>query len=196
MPEFWRKRSLDADGATDPTQQCLNCGSKLEAMTVCHLALGSNIDPAENLRQAIQLLVALPNFQLEALSPCYEPEPWGLTDQATFWNLVLRGRWKGDVMSLLRAGQEVEATLNRVRVVKNGPRTIDVDILLFGDEQHCTDNLTVPHPGLIERDFMLVPLLDISPEAIDPETDKPLQAFQPSLPYRCIRRQLKETLIE
>lgn len=164
-------------------------------MTICHVSLGSNIDSATNLRRAIHHLEMLPAFRLEALSPCYETEPWGVTDQDAFLNLVLRGHWQGDALSLLRAGQGVESTLNRVRLVKNGPRTIDVDILLFGDELHHSEELSVPHPGLYERDFMLLPLLDISPDALDPASGKPLRDFQQNLPYRCIRRQLKENVL-
>ena len=160
-------------------------------MTVCYLALGSNIDPVQNLQQAIERLSQLPQFQLEALSPWYETEPWGIIDQAAFVNLVLRGQWQGGVMALLQAGLAIEAALNRVRRVKNGPRTIDIDILLFGDEQHQTPQLTVPHPGLYERDFMLVPLLDLDPDIVDPVSGRPLQAFQDGLPYRCISRQIQ-----
>ena len=161
-------------------------------MTICYLALGSNIHPQANLQQAIDQLASLPNFQLETISPCYETEPWGVTDQAAFLNLVLQGYWQGNVYTLLQAVQCIEATLNRVRVVKNGPRTIDVDILLFGDEQHRSAQLTIPHPGLFERDFMLLPLLDISPNEIDPVRGMPLRYYQQNLTYRCIRQQLKE----
>ncbi len=164
-------------------------------MTICHLSLGSNINAAANLQQAVHLLRALPDFQLEAISPCYETEPWGVTDQNSFLNLVLQGRWQRDALALLRAGQEIEATLNRVRVIKNGPRTIDIDILLFGDEHHHSEILKIPHPGLFERDFMLLPLLDIAPEAVDPVSGKPLKNFQVHLPYRCIRQKVEEKSI-
>lgn len=160
-------------------------------MTVCHLALGSNINPAQNLARAIELLEAQPGFQLEALSPCYETAPWGITDQAPFLNLVVRGQWNGTVIALLQAGLNIEAALDRMRRIKNGPRTIDIDILLFGDEQRRSEKLTVPHPGLYERDFMLVPLLDISPEAVDPVSGAPLKNFQNNLPFRCIRHQIQ-----
>jgi 2-amino-4-hydroxy-6-hydroxymethyldihydropteridine diphosphokinase len=165
-------------------------------MTVCHLALGSNINPTENLTQAIEHLEALPNFHLEAVSPCYQTEPWGIAEQADFLNLVLRGRWESNVRELLQASLGIEASLNRARRIKNGPRTIDIDILLFGDEQYHSDELTVPHPGLYERDFMLMPLLDISPNALDPISQVPLKTFQGTLPYRCIRHQVQIDLME
>ena len=161
-------------------------------MTVCHLALGSNIKPRDNLRRAIAQLTALPHFELEASSPCYETAPWGITEQPAFWNLVLRGDWQGDARSLLQATQQIEAELNRVRVVKNGPRTIDIDILLFGQQAYDEAELTLPHPGLVQRDFMLVPLLDISPAAIDPRSGQPLKNFREALPIRCIRHRVKE----
>jgi 2-amino-4-hydroxy-6-hydroxymethyldihydropteridine diphosphokinase len=156
-------------------------------MTVCYLALGSNIDPMNNLRQAIHRLADLSQFQVSAISPWYETEPWGMTEQAAFVNLVLQGQWWGDVVSLLDAALAIEASLDRVRRVKNGPRTIDIDILLFGNEQCQSELLTVPHPGLYERDFMLVPLLDIAPDAIDPVSSQLLNSFREKLMYRCIR---------
>jgi 2-amino-4-hydroxy-6-hydroxymethyldihydropteridine diphosphokinase len=159
-------------------------------MAVCYLALGSNIDPMKHIQQAIDRLDDLPQFQVTAISPWYATEPWGITDQAAFVNLVLRGHWQGDVMALLQAGLGIEAALNRLRRVKNGPRTIDIDILLFGNEQHQSEQLTVPHPGLYERDFMLVPLLDIAPDAVDPVSGKPLKGFKDGLPYRCISHQV------
>ena len=158
-------------------------------MTVCYLALGSNIDPVNHLQQAIDRLRQRPQFQLEAISPWYETAPWGITNQAGFLNLVLKGQWDGDVLSLLQTGLAIETSLNRVRRMKNGPRTIDIDILLFGSDHHRSEQLTVPHPGLYERDFMLVPLLDIAPDAVDPVSGKPLKTFQNDLPYRCISRQ-------
>jgi 2-amino-4-hydroxy-6-hydroxymethyldihydropteridine diphosphokinase len=160
-------------------------------MTDCYLALGSNIDSQKNIDQAISRLEALPNFQLATVSPWYETEPWGITDQSVFLNLVLRGQWHEDVFALLQAALIIEASLNRVRRVKNGPRTIDIDILLFGQEQHSTESLTIPHPGLYERDFMLVPLLDIEPDGVDPVSGKPLKTFLDDLPYRCIRTQVR-----
>jgi len=159
-------------------------------MTVCYLALGSNIAPMKHLQLAINRLDDLPRFQISAVSPWYQTEPWGITNQAAFVNLVLRGQWQGDVMALLQAGLAIEASLNRVRRVKNGPRTIDIDILLFGDEQHQSEQLTVPHPGLYERDFMLVPLLDIAPDTVDPVSGKPLKGFKEGLPHRCISHQI------
>jgi 2-amino-4-hydroxy-6-hydroxymethyldihydropteridine diphosphokinase len=165
-------------------------------MTVCHLSLGSNIEPVANLQRAIARLEALPEFHLEALSPWYETAPWGVLDQAAFLNLVVRGRWQGTVASLLQAGQTIETALNRVRRLKNGPRTIDIDILLFGHERYHSEILIIPHPGLFERDFMLLPLLDISPEAIDPVSERPLKDFQRDLRYRCIRQQLREPVLD
>jgi 2-amino-4-hydroxy-6-hydroxymethyldihydropteridine diphosphokinase len=161
-------------------------------MTDCYLALGSNIDPQNNIDQAISRLEALPNFQMEAVSPWYETAPWGITDQSAFLNLVLRGQWHEDVFALLRAALAIEVSLNRVRRVKNGPRTIDIDILLFGQEKHDSESLTLPHPGLYERDFMLVPLLDIAPDAVDPVSGRLLKTFLNDLPYRCIRAQVKQ----
>jgi 2-amino-4-hydroxy-6-hydroxymethyldihydropteridine diphosphokinase len=160
-------------------------------MTDCYLALGSNIDPESNITKAINRLKSLPNFHMVAMSPWYETAPWGITDQPAFVNLALKGRWAGHVADLLQASLGIEASLDRIRRTKNGPRTIDIDILLFGDQQHHTEELTVPHPGLYRRDFMLVPLLDIAPDAVDPVSGKLLQTFLDDLPHRCIRAQIK-----
>lgn len=164
-------------------------------MTICYLSLGSNIEAAKNLRRAIALLAGDSRFQLQAVSPCYETSPWGITEQPAFLNLVVQGDWGGNVATLLQLGQQIEGRLDRIRREKNGPRTIDIDILLFGDERHHSERLTVPHPGLFERDFMLMPLLDVSPEATVPGTQQPLREFVDRLPYRCIRREVPEEMV-
>ncbi len=163
-------------------------------MTNCFLALGSNIAPRTNMRQALDLLNAMPRFDIEAISPWYETEPWGITDQSVFLNLVVQGRWAGDAHALLRATQGIEQSLHRVRLQRNGPRTMDIDILLFGDEQHDTPELHIPHPGLLERDFMLLPLLDLAPDAVLPGSGTPLHGWRDRLRYRCIRKRLETTL--
>ncbi|WP_133513248.1 2-amino-4-hydroxy-6-hydroxymethyldihydropteridine diphosphokinase [Candidatus Thiosymbion oneisti] len=133
-------------------------------MTV-YLSLGSNIRPRHHLGTALELLDAQDAIRLLGESPWYETRPWGGIVQANFLNLVCAVETSLPPLQLLEATQAIEQRLGRVRTLRNGPRTIDIDILLAGDTRLETPALTIPHPGLLERDFMLVPLLDLAPDA-------------------------------
>jgi len=133
-------------------------------MTV-YLSLGSNIRPRYHLDAALKLLDAQDAVRLRGESPWYETRPWGGVAQANFLNLVCAVETSLPPPRLLQATQAIEHRLGRVRTLDNGPRTIDIDILLAGDTRLKTPVLTIPHPGLLERDFMLVPLLDLAPDA-------------------------------
>lgn len=133
-------------------------------MTV-YLSLGSNIRPRHYLDAALELLAAQDAIRLLGGSPWYETRPWGGIAQANFLNLVCALETSLAPLQLLHATQAIEQRLGRVRTLRNGPRTIDIDILLASDIRLETPTLTLPHPGLLERDFMLVPLLDLAPDA-------------------------------
>ncbi len=133
-------------------------------MTV-YFSLGSNIRPRHHLGAALKLLDAQDAIRLLGESPWYETRPWGGIAQANFLNLVCAVGTSLQPPQLLQATQAIEHRLGRVRALHNGPRTIDIDILLAGDTQLETPALRIPHPGLLERDFMLVPLLDMAPDA-------------------------------
>ncbi len=134
-----------------------------------YLGLGANIGRrARALSDALALLDATDGLSLTAVSSVYETEPVGVTDQPRFLNLVARFECRLSPEELLAAAQDAERRLKRVRARRWGPRTIDVDILLIGDERITTPALTVPHPEMTRRQFVLVPLAEIAPEVALP----------------------------
>jgi 2-amino-4-hydroxy-6-hydroxymethyldihydropteridine diphosphokinase len=133
-------------------------------MTVAYLALGANVgDRAGNLARARRLL-AERGARLLRESSVRETEPYGVTDQPRFLNQVIEVDWAGGPRDLLEAAREVETAVGRTPTYRWGPREIDVDILLFGDETVADPDLVIPHPGLGEREFVLGPLAELRPD--------------------------------
>ena len=139
-------------------------------MTTAYIGLGSNEgDRLANLAAAIDAISDIPDTHMERVSHAYESEPAYLADQPRFANAVAEITTGLEADQLLGYLQEIEDTLGRVRDVAKGPRTIDLDILLFGDEERTSPTLTIPHPGLLDRQFVVVPLLDIAPRLHMPD---------------------------
>jgi 2-amino-4-hydroxy-6-hydroxymethyldihydropteridine diphosphokinase len=135
-------------------------------VTLAYLGLGSNLgDRDANLERARRLLAERGARVLRA-SCVRETEPFGVTDQPRFLNQVLEVEWPGSARQLLATAKAVEAAVGRTRTYRWGPRQIDVDILLFGDERVAEPDLVIPHPGLWARDFMLVPLAELRPDLV------------------------------
>ena len=133
-------------------------------MTVAYLALGANLgDRARNLADARRLLAERGARPLRA-SAVRETEPYGITDQPRFLNQVIEVDWAGGPRELLAAAKAIEAAVGRTPTYRWGPREIDVDILLFGDESVADPDLVIPHPGLRERAFVLEPLAELRPD--------------------------------
>lgn len=133
-------------------------------MNRAYLSLGSNMgDRLELLKKAVHMLNEHEAIQVEVVSSVYETEPVGLTDQPAFLNIVVEITTSLTPVGLLRECQQIEENLDRVRVIRWGPRTIDLDILLYNHENIETETLTVPHPRMHERAFVLVPLAEIAP---------------------------------
>ncbi|CAM4238807.1 2-amino-4-hydroxy-6-hydroxymethyldihydropteridine pyrophosphokinase [Streptococcus penaeicida] len=138
-------------------------------MTNVYLSLGSNMGDRQNyLAQAIEALSQLPDTETKAVSSLYETPAWGNTNQASFLNMVCQLETDLEPLALLEWIHQIEADLGRVRHEKWGPRTIDIDILLFGQKEMDSEVLTIPHPFMTERAFVLVPLLEIAPNVIIP----------------------------
>jgi 2-amino-4-hydroxy-6-hydroxymethyldihydropteridine diphosphokinase len=132
-----------------------------------YLALGTNLgDRAANLRQARAALA--PDFTIVALSPIYETEPAYVVDQPRFYNQVIQASTSLPPLEALRRLKSIESDLGRTAGVRFGPRVIDLDLLLYGEVQMDTPELTLPHPRLAERPFVLVPLADIAPDLTHP----------------------------
>ncbi len=131
-----------------------------------YVALGTNIEPKEkHLSKAIRQLREHPSIQMNQKSSIYETEPVGYTNQDYFLNMVVEIDTDLSPERLLSACQTIEQELGRKRIIKNGPRTIDLDILLFDDVHMEGEQLTIPHPRMKDRAFVLVPLAEINPDA-------------------------------
>lgn len=129
-----------------------------------YLALGSNQgDRAGHIEHALAALARLPETELAALSPLYESEPAYHTEQEPFANAVLEVRTALTPHELLDQLQRIEREEGRMRTFPNAPRPLDLDILDYEDALCDDERLTLPHPRLLERDFTVTPLLDISP---------------------------------
>lgn len=134
-------------------------------MTRTYISLGSNLgDRLGLLADAVRRLESAHTRVLHC-SSVYETAPQGLTDQPSFLNLVVEASTDLAPMALLEHVQAVEQALGRLRLVRWGPRTVDIDILLFGEWISVDPTLTVPHPRMVERAFVLVPLLELAPNS-------------------------------
>lgn len=129
-------------------------------------------DREDNLRKACKLLQSSNRITDLKTSHIYETEPVGYDDQQNFYNICISFDTDMRANELLDLSQSIEHELLRVRLIKNGPRTIDLDILLYGDEKIDTKRLTVPHPRMYERAFVLIPLSELMDVACDIPTDK------------------------
>ncbi len=135
-----------------------------------YIALGSNVGcKRDNMAQAVQLIADLPATQVVKSSSLYETEPWGKTDQDEFLNQVIEIETALQPEELLHELQNIEIKMGRQRKEKWGPRLIDLDILLYGNEVIDDPQLTIPHPYLRERLFVLVPLAEIGAELQFPD---------------------------
>lgn len=132
-------------------------------MTPAYIALGSNLqDPAYQLRTAVTALGRLPDSHIEGISAIYRSAAVGPGPQPDYLNAVLRLDTRLPPMTLLDALQKIERDQGRVRGVRWGARTLDLDLLLYGDLQIDTPRLTVPHPAMHQRNFVLYPLREIN----------------------------------
>lgn len=152
-------------------------------MKEVYLGLGSNLGVREdNLLNALRSLGAISGIKLEDCSSIYETEPLGYLEQPSFLNLVVKINAQLMPGELLNVCQEIEQRLGRKRTIHWGPRTIDVDLLLYGEDVYSDERLVIPHPRLKERAFVIVPLqelgltiLPVSGEKIDDLVKKLLQ---------------------
>lgn len=136
-------------------------------MHKAYLSLGGNIgNRRENLNRAVEILSESEGINVTGVSSFYETDPWGFEDQEAFLNIAVEIETSLNPYELLEKCQYVESELKRVRLVHWGPRTIDVDILTYDDYTSQSAELTVPHPRMTERGFVLVPLAELAPELV------------------------------
>lgn len=137
------------------------------AETRVYLSLGTNLgEREENLRAARAGLP--PAVQPQSVSPIYETPPWGYEQQPNFLNQVVQGVTGLAPLDLLHALKNLEVRLGREATFRYGPRIIDLDILVYGEQIVALPELTIPHPRLAERAFVLVPLADVAPGLVLP----------------------------
>lgn len=132
-------------------------------MKKAYLAFGSNMgNPEQNVREAYAALGLVPGIEPRRLSKLYQTKPWGYLDQPDFINACCEIETALSPEALLGVCLGIEAGMGRVRTVKNGPRIIDIDVLLFEGETRNTPELILPHPRMFQRAFVLQPLSDLA----------------------------------
>jgi GTP cyclohydrolase IV len=153
----------------DERCHCERCVSEL---AIAYLCLGSNLgEREENLRQALTLLALKVN--LGEVSSVYETEPVGYKEQPLFLNLVCRIATNLPPEELLHLAKDIETRMGRVPSGQiNSPRPIDIDILFYDNKIMETPNLTIPHPRLQDRAFVLIPLAEVAPDLVHPKLGK------------------------
>src|SRR5205814_6132180 len=156
-------------------------------MKTIYLGLGSNIgDRASNLRAATGELAA-GGVRILRASPIYETEPVDYTQQRWFLNQVVEGETELFPMQLLSRIGQIERGLGRVRTVAKGPRTIDIDILFYGQAKIHSATLEIPHPRMTQRRFVLAPLADLAPNLRHPVTHLTIREMLDRAPAQTLR---------
>lgn len=142
-------------------------------MNTAYLSIGSNIgDRLTHLSDAVHTLHAFNRTSVLKISSVYETAPVGYTEQANFLNIAIQIETAFNALELLAVCQGIEIELGRVRDIRWGPRIVDLDILLFNQENIEIETLTIPHLRMHERAFVLIPLLEIAPFIANPVTKK------------------------
>ncbi|QUG39930.1 2-amino-4-hydroxy-6-hydroxymethyldihydropteridine diphosphokinase [Psychrobacillus sp. INOP01] len=140
-------------------------------INIAFISLGSNIgNRLEYLQQAVRLLQQIEQVKVVNMSSVYETDPVGYEDQAAFLNMVVEIETILTPHELLKKCNEIEAELGRKRDIRWGPRTVDLDILLYNEENMKTQDLIIPHPRMMERGFVLIPLVELQASLVDPES--------------------------
>ncbi len=151
-------------------------------MTNVFLGLGSNIgDKEEHINNALTFISQL--FEIKKISHQYITEPVGNIKQEWFLNCVIEIKTEIDPKKLLSSIKSIERKLGRTKIVKNGPRSIDIDILFYGDFIIKTKNLVIPHPLIQERLFVLQPMMDINPHFVHPLLKKSIHELYEAHPW-------------
>ena len=146
-------------------------------MKTVYIALGSNLDnPLEQLKQAVE---SLKTFATDfEISPFYGSKPVGPQDQPDYVNAVAKFNTDLTALALLDKLQQIENQQGRVRIRRWGERTLDLDIILYGEEQIQNERLTVPHIEMQNREFVIVPMYDLSPDLVLPSGQKLADIYQ------------------
>ena len=143
------------------------------SVTTVYLSMGANLgEPKTQIERGI-IELNEQDVAVTARSSWYATEPVGVADQPWFTNVVLRAETSRSPQDLLKVCKSIETHVGRQPSVRFGPRHLDIDILLYGDRIVDSEDLTIPHPRMHERPFVLIPLLEIAPELTDPVSHEP-----------------------
>lgn len=160
-------------------------------MSTVYLSLGSNLgDKRAYLENAVEKLRRTPDISVERISEYYETEPVGYTEQDTFLNICVKLATPLPPLVILDICLNIEQELGRKRLLRWGPRTIDIDLLLYDDLRMNDERLTLPHPRMFERAFVLVPLTEIL-EKNDPYYERVINALN-NLSLQGIQKKVKK----
>jgi len=133
------------------------------------LGLGTNIgDLQENLNSAIEFIKGISGISIVKSSSVYKTKPWGFKEQSDFLNMVIMLQFGESPEVLMHHLREIETKMGKAVLCKWGPRVIDIDILFCDDLIFDTEHLTIPHPEMYKRDFVLLPMMEIAPEFVHP----------------------------
>ena len=157
-------------------------------MKTVYLGLGSNVGEREQMLQAAIDRLQSPELRITRVSSVYETEPQGLHNQRWFLNLVVEAQTELFPRQLLARIVKIERELGRRRVVENGPRTIDIDILFFGNAVMQTAELTIPHPRFAGRRFVLEPMAELKPELRDPVSGRTMRELLAETAGQSVRK--------
>jgi 2-amino-4-hydroxy-6-hydroxymethyldihydropteridine diphosphokinase len=157
-------------------------------MKTVYLGLGSNVGDREATLQAAIDQLHSREVSVRRLSSVYETEPMDLRGQRWFLNLVAEAQTDLFPLQLLARAQKIEQHLGRRRMVAKGPRSIDIDILLYGNFVVRVPNLIIPHERLTERRFVLAPLVELAPELRDPASRRPLRELLGDVASQMVRK--------
>lgn len=154
---------------------------------IVYIALGSNLgNRQEHLAAAIAGLRKV--VDLHAISSIYETEPVGYLEQPRFLNMVCSGKTQLLAQELLKYTKALEQANGRRATFRNGPRTIDIDILLYDSAKIVQKDLVIPHPRMLTRAFVLIPLAEIAPNLIEPDSGKPIHELLASIPKQGVQK--------
>ena len=152
-------------------------------MRTAYIGIDSNLgDKLNNCLKSIDLIERIPGYRVEAQSDFFRTEPVGVEDQNWYVNCVISLQTDISVQQLMKSLLSIEASLGRERKRKWDPRTIDLDIILFGQDLINEKNLTVPHPLMHKRRFVLVPMVQLAPDLIHPVLEKSMTELLNALP--------------
>lgn len=167
----------------------------MKIANTAYLGIGTNIgNRLKWIEQAIESLQATEGINVSRISKVYETSPVDYLDQPDFYNLVCEIQTDLTPLQLLYQVQQIEQKLKRVRKIRFGPRTIDIDILLYDEQIIQKPELTIPHPRMQNRAFVLIPLFELAPSMVIPSIQQPIAALLEQLPTDQIVRKADEQL--